>query len=199
MPLAQSGRHRKKALVIISDGNDTSSHTDVPALKRMIRETEVLVYAIGIDSQTESGYRRADSVTNASCQRRPAAAARADSVAVPDARRRRRSHRRRARRRFRRRAARQQYAGRATTIGVNVAALRDITDDSGGRTEIVRGARDLDPATAGIADELSKPVLPRVRGDRREGRALAHDPRRGAQSDLPRARAAGIRRDSLMR
>ncbi len=39
---------------------------------------------------------------------------------------------------------------------VNVAALRDITDDSGGRTEIIRWPRDLDPATAGIADELSK-------------------------------------------
>ena len=39
---------------------------------------------------------------------------------------------------------------------VNVAALREITDDSGGRTEIVRDPRDLDPATAGIADELSK-------------------------------------------
>jgi len=39
---------------------------------------------------------------------------------------------------------------------VNVAALRDITDDSGGRTEIVRSVRDLDPATASIADELSK-------------------------------------------
>jgi D-serine dehydratase len=39
---------------------------------------------------------------------------------------------------------------------VNVVALREITDDSGGRTEIVRDPRDLDPATAGIADELSK-------------------------------------------
>ena len=39
---------------------------------------------------------------------------------------------------------------------VNVSALREITDDSGGRTEIVRTARDLDPATAGIADELSR-------------------------------------------
>ena len=39
---------------------------------------------------------------------------------------------------------------------VNVAALREITDDSGGRTEIVRTAFDLDPATASIADELSK-------------------------------------------
>ena len=39
---------------------------------------------------------------------------------------------------------------------VNVVALREITDDSGGRTELVRDPRDLDPATAGIADELSK-------------------------------------------
>ena len=39
---------------------------------------------------------------------------------------------------------------------VNVAALRDLTDDSGGRTEIVRSVYDLDPATAGIADELSR-------------------------------------------
>ena len=39
---------------------------------------------------------------------------------------------------------------------VNVAALRDMTDESGGRTEIIRDARDLNPATANIADELSK-------------------------------------------
>ena len=31
-----------------------------------------------------------------------------------------------------------------------------MTDDSGGRTEIVRVARDLNPATENIADELSK-------------------------------------------
>jgi hypothetical protein len=39
---------------------------------------------------------------------------------------------------------------------VNVTALRDMTDDSGGRTEIIRDARDLNPSTASIADELSK-------------------------------------------
>ena len=39
---------------------------------------------------------------------------------------------------------------------VNEAALRAMTDDSGGRTEIVHAASDLDPATAGIADELSR-------------------------------------------
>jgi hypothetical protein len=39
---------------------------------------------------------------------------------------------------------------------VNAQALREITDDSGGRTEIVRSGRDLEPATASIADELSQ-------------------------------------------
>jgi hypothetical protein len=31
-----------------------------------------------------------------------------------------------------------------------------LTDDSGGRTEIVRTVYDLDPATAGVANELSR-------------------------------------------
>jgi hypothetical protein len=39
---------------------------------------------------------------------------------------------------------------------VNAVALHDMTDDNGGRTEIVRSGRDLNPATASIADELSK-------------------------------------------
>ena len=39
---------------------------------------------------------------------------------------------------------------------MNAAALRDITDDTGGRTEIVRGFGDLDEATSRIADELSR-------------------------------------------
>ena len=55
IPLAQSGRHRKKALVVISDGNDTSSRTAIVALQQQIKETEVLVYAIGIDTQSTLG------------------------------------------------------------------------------------------------------------------------------------------------
>ena len=39
---------------------------------------------------------------------------------------------------------------------LNAQALCDITDDSGGRTEVVRDVRDLSPATASIADELSR-------------------------------------------
>src|SRR5439155_23725444 len=45
---------------------------------------------------------------------------------------------------------------RAADDRVNAGALREMTDDSGGRTEILRDARELNPATAAIADELSK-------------------------------------------
>ena len=164
VPLAQSGQNRKKALVIISDGNDTSSRTDVFAVKQLIRETEVLVYAIGIDSSTSTapprwgriwdpffdqrgGVPRPFPLPFPMPGRRPAPA---PPPPVP--------------------TPRNPPPGPTGGSGgsssgarrggaddrVNVAALRDITDDSGGRTEIVRSTRDLDPATAGIADELSK-------------------------------------------
>ncbi len=97
LPTAQEGRHGKKALLVISDGNDTRSVVTLTDLRRAILESDVLVYALGIDN--------------------PAGA-------------RQRSER------------------------VDVAALRQITDDTGGRTEAVRGAGDLDAAIARIADEL---------------------------------------------
>jgi len=54
---------------------------------------------------------------------------------------------------------------------VDTEALRDMTDDSGGRTEIIRSPRDLDPSTAGIADELSKQYyLGYPSGIKRDGR-----------------------------
>jgi VWFA-related protein len=153
IPLAQSGHNRKKALVIISDGNDTSSRTDVLSLKRMIRETEVLVYAIGIDSQTEYGYQPIGIGQGGSQRPRqpprlpipwpfpmPGGGGRRPPPPAPPT--------------FPPTSPR--GTSRGANDGVNVAALREITDDSGGRTEIVRGARDLDPATAGIADELSR-------------------------------------------
>src|SRR5580765_509074 len=51
IPLAEQGQNRKKALVVISDGNDTSSRIDIRDLKQQIRESEVLVYAVGIDAE----------------------------------------------------------------------------------------------------------------------------------------------------
>jgi VWFA-related protein len=167
IPLAQAGRHRKKAIVVISDGNDTSSRTDIASLKAMIRETEVLVYAIGIDAQMTTmppGFRVPflNQILTPVSRGQGRPVPRPTPFPVPG----------------------RPRPGRPTPPivpgypypnpnppapnpprggtyvrgddRVNLAALRDMTDDSGGRTELVRSARDLDPATAGIADELSR-------------------------------------------
>jgi Ca-activated chloride channel family protein len=142
IPLASRGRHQKKALVVISDGNDTASHADIRGVKQMIRESEVLVYAVGIDAEPEAVRR---STPQPPPPRGPIPIPR-PFPGIP-------------RGRFPLRGT-TQFAGpapwgRQGDERVNVAALRDMTDDSGGRTEIIRNARDLDPATAGIASELS--------------------------------------------
>lgn len=145
VPLAQSGTRRKKALVVISDGNDTSSRTSLREVQQLIRETEVLVYAIGIDGRGDT--------TTASNQppprlpipipfpfpgRRPPPTSRPPQQPFPP-------------------QPRGPYrSGGSGSEAVDIAALRDLTDDSGGRTEIVRSAADLHPATASVADELSK-------------------------------------------
>ena len=142
IPTAQAGTHVKKALLLISDGNDTNSATSVGSLRQQIRESEVLVYALGIDG---SG-RRVD------VARPPVQIPMPIPFPFPGGRRPR---------------------GGFPPIGggsggssggwpgvpgdrVNADALRQITDDTGGRTEIVRGSEGLGPATARIADELSK-------------------------------------------
>jgi Ca-activated chloride channel family protein len=141
VPLAARGSNRKKAMVVISDGNDTSSQTSVREVRQLIRESEVLVYAIGIDGEGE-GIRPTT--------RLPPRPRSPSPIPFP----------------FPRRGpgfpgpVRPQipgiWGGVPDDDRVNVVALREMTDDSGGRTEIVRDARDLEPATAGIADELSK-------------------------------------------
>jgi VWFA-related protein len=143
IPLAQRGENRKKALLVISDGNDTTSRTDLRDLKQQIRDSEVLVYAIGIDGEDdEMTYRPPPQ------PRWP--------IPIPQP--------------FPGRGRRGGWPGGGGGGGqgwprsssrnngdrVNVVALRDMTDDSGGRTEIIRDARDLNPSTASIADELSK-------------------------------------------
>jgi Ca-activated chloride channel homolog len=136
VPLAARGQHRKKAIVVISDGNDTGSHITVAEVRQIIRESEVLVYAIGIDA--DSG-----TVRTSQQPRRP-------PIQIP----------------WPFPPSTPRYPGaprppQGPGVGsgderVNEAALREMTDDSGGRTEIIRFARDLEPATARIADELSR-------------------------------------------
>ncbi|MBK5297934.1 MAG: VWA domain-containing protein [Vicinamibacteria bacterium] len=140
VPLADSGQNRKKAIVVISDGNDTHSSTAVSDLKRLIRETEVLVYAIGIDGEGE--FTSSGGVFGRPPVRLPF------PFPLPG---RRRPY-----------PGQPPWGGGTTSSSsrsndrVNAGALRELTDDSGGRTEIVRTSRDLDPATSNIADELSQ-------------------------------------------
>ncbi len=136
--LAGEGQNQKKAIVIISDGNDTSSRTPLNDLRQQIRESRLLVYAVGIDGPDE-----------AAAPRRPIQPPRRPSpfpfpprggFPFPG---------------FQVRPQASWAQGRLDQ-GVNEGALRELTDDSGGRTEIIRSPDDLDPATAAIADELSK-------------------------------------------
>ncbi len=150
IPLAGIGRHPKKALLVISDGNDTNSRLSVGELRPLIRESEVLVYALGVDGTAvtvRSGPRIRLPVPTpfpfpgrGPRRRLPPIVGGSGSVV-------------------------------RTTERVNADALRRITDDTGGRTEIIRGFRDLDGATARIADELSKQYfLGYVRPGEKDGR-----------------------------
>ena len=174
VPLVQAGRHQKKALVLISDGNDTISRMLLEDLKTQVRATEILVYAIGIDEQIITDPARGGrpwrhgggDVLFAQGRGRPPRPfpfprpgrpgglpprlpvpgnppPRFPPATPPDT---------------------PPIGGVPRNSGgqqrdedrVNAAILREITDASGGRTEIVRSARDLNPATASIADELSR-------------------------------------------
>jgi Ca-activated chloride channel family protein len=156
VPLAQSGQNRKKALVLISDGNDTSSRTDVLSLKKLIRETEVLVYAVGIDGQTEPAYLPVGMGQGGVRRPRPQPPRFPIPLPFPIPGGGRRNPPPPGGPPIYPPAPRGGVPRSGYDDRVNVAALREITDDSGGRTEVVRGAADLDPATAGIADELSR-------------------------------------------
>jgi Ca-activated chloride channel family protein len=134
VPLAGVGRHSKKAILVISDGNDTNSRISIGELRYLIRESEVLVYALGVDGTAV--YTRQPTIQLPIPMPFP----------IPGQPRRRLPP---------------IVGGGGTRVRtgserVNADALRQITDDTGGRTEIVRGFGDLDGATARLADELSK-------------------------------------------
>ena len=138
LPVAGVGQHSKKALLVISDGNDTNSQLSVGEVRTLIRETEVMVYALGVDG-TATATRVVPRVQIPLPLPFP----------IPGGRRPGRP---------------QPPVGNPPGGGVwvqnaervNPEALRQITDDTGGRTEIIRGFGDLENATARIADELSK-------------------------------------------
>jgi VWFA-related protein len=146
---ARTGRHMKKALVVISDGNDSHSYATANDVRLAARETEVLVYAVGIGTERRPGASRpADpgipdvwppipdpAPFPGTPPRRPTGP---QSPLPP--------------------GPRLPYGitPYAPDREVNAQALREMTDESGGRTEVVRWASDLGPATARIADELNR-------------------------------------------
>src|SRR5258705_3162160 len=56
LPIAADGRNQKKALLVISDGNDTNSRTTVGQLRKLIHGSEAMVYALGVDGTDVSTY-----------------------------------------------------------------------------------------------------------------------------------------------
>ena len=156
VPMAATGRHRKKALLIISDGNDSSSHTSIPELKQLIRESEVLVYAIGIDALARHTSTRQPWLWPSLKQRRPTpfpfplpGTGRPPRPApIPPGPR--------TPPQFPPQQPNPSSGRSPSDEPVNVGVLREITETSGGRTEVIWQPRDLNPATSGIADELSR-------------------------------------------
>jgi Ca-activated chloride channel family protein len=138
LPTAEAGRHRKKAILLISDGNDTSSQIGPREVREQIRASDVLVYALGIDGSgdatpgtTRPPTRPPGFPVPFPGGRRPQS--RLPPIAEPTV----------------------PWPG-STQARVNVDALRQLTDDTGGRTEVLRAYADLEAATARIAEELSR-------------------------------------------
>jgi VWFA-related protein len=142
LPVAATGRHRKKALLLISDGNDTNSRRSIEDVQRLIRDSEVLVYALGVDGTERDAPRilrpRAPFPPPRFQIRLPFPGQGGGRMPprVPP-----------------------PIGGRGPWQGppgdrVDADTLRSLTDETGGRAEIVRGFSDLAPATAKLADEL---------------------------------------------
>jgi VWFA-related protein len=163
LPLLASGKHFKKALLVISDGNDTNSRTALATLRESVRAADTLVYAIAIDAVAgakvfgapgrearllQRGRPRPfpfppppgrnppprtppiPGVPSPGPQRPPPIASEPDEP--------------------------RDAGAPPLHEPVNLGALRQITDESGGFTELVRDPRDLSPSTGRIADELGR-------------------------------------------
>ena len=160
--LTATGQHRKKALVLLSDGRDTASYAKLRDVKELIRESDALLYAIGIEcgigvdrrSQQRPQFQRRGPIPF------PFPPGGRRGWPIPP---------------HPRPMPMPPPQGRTwsqgCTEGVDVKALRNMTDDSGGRTEVVHDPSDLNAATAAIADELSQQYyLGYLSSEKKDGR-----------------------------
>ena len=129
------GRNRRQALVVITDGEDTSSATKLDYLLQQAKESEVLVYCIGIG---EISFHKEDGAGNS----RPSIASQLPSILLGG-----------------RRVGRQpnSTAGHGDTVDMQV--LNSLSRDSGGRAWQIRpnsrgGVDEIDRVTQEISAEL---------------------------------------------
>jgi VWFA-related protein len=156
IPMTQAGTLKKKALLLISDGQDMNSHMHLDEVRQRIRESEVLVYAVGIEDEGQLSSSSAPATTSSSTKPRgsvptpspfPGKTVASAPPASPSSS-----------------SPSSVSSGSSKGCGgfgntkdrIGAETLHQLTDDSGGRTEIICTQRDLDPATAGIADELRR-------------------------------------------
>ena len=145
LPLAERDRTGRRRCSSSRTATTPTAPRPSAELRQLIRESEVLVYALGVDGTGRTITRSAPPPMQLPIPFPfPGRAAQGGRVARNP------------------RGGDLQPARSRNGERVNADALRQMTDDTGGRTEIVRGFGDLDGATARIADELSKQYLPRA-------------------------------------
>ena len=135
LPLFESRRHQRAAIVLISDGADTASDHPVREVRDRLRRSEAFVYAIAIDAK--------------------------ESAPINDQ--------------------------------VNPSALREMTDESGGYTEVVRETSELVPAGSPDRRRVKPPVHAGLHAVEAAGRALPAHPRAGGGTGLHRPGATRLR------
>ena len=167
VPLAGEGSRRKKALVVISDGNDTNSELEVDELQQLIRESEVMVYAIGIDASASSGVTRRPQRIAVAGRHLSALASRAEPAAPAAVASRRRGACQRAR-------AADDHRRQRRAHGDHRRRPQSRSGDG-------RDRQRAQPA-----------VLSRLRLDPAQGRSLAHDQGAAQERQLPGAGAPGV-------
>ena len=167
VPLAGEGSRRKKALVVISDGNDTNSELEVDELQPLIRESEVMVYAIGIDASASSGVTR-----------RPQRIELPGGISLPWP------------------PGPSQPPPPRSRAGAEAACQRARAADDHRRQRRAHGDHRRRPQSRsgdGRDRQRAQPaVLSRLRLDPAQGRSLAHDQGAAQERQLPGAGAPGV-------
>ena len=111
---AARGKNQKKAVLVITDGIDTSSRRTIKQVQEAIRASEILVYALGVDGGSSGVW--------------------------------------------------------GSNGSVDTSGLRKLTDDTGGRTEVVKGFKNLERATGQLADEFNQQYVIGYAAPNRDGR-----------------------------